>query len=126
LLRAVARFRPDVPRRRPAARDPEARAQAAALDRFRTFNLDAAVSALELIERVEPLLPAIEAPALILQGSLDTVVEPARAAWLRDRLGSRARRLVMLPRSDHLAALDRDRNRLIAEVLTFLDEVADA
>jgi carboxylesterase len=126
VLRAVARFRPDLPRRGPAARDPDARARVAALDRFRTFSLHAAVSALELIERVEPLLPAIEAPALILQGALDTVVEPSRAAWLLDRLGSRAKRLVMLPRSDHLAAFDRDRDRLIAEALAFLDGGPDA
>ncbi|WP_165250126.1 alpha/beta hydrolase [Paludisphaera soli] len=125
VLRAVARFRPDIPRRGPAARDPDARARVASLDRFRTFSLAAAVSALELIEVVEPTLPAIDAPTLILQGSLDTVVEPSRADWLYGRLGSRAKRLVMLPRSDHLAALDRDRDRLIAETSAFLDEVAD-
>ncbi|AMV38308.1 alpha/beta hydrolase [Planctomyces sp. SH-PL62] len=122
LLRICAKLRPDVPRRGPAVRDPEARRQVAALDRFRTFSLAAAVSALDLIEIVEPLLPAIDAPTLILQGSLDSVVEPCRAARLRERLGSRRKRLVMLPSSDHLAAFDRDRERLIAQTLAFLDE----
>lgn len=120
-LRALARLVPDIPRRGPAARDPEARAEVARLDRFRTFSLAAAVSALELIEAVEPLLPAIEAPTLILQGSLDTVVEPSRAAWLLGRLGSPTKRLVLLPRSDHLAVLDRDRDLLREQVLAFLD-----
>ncbi|MDG3002198.1 alpha/beta hydrolase [Paludisphaera mucosa] len=122
VLRAVAPLVPDLRRRAPAVRDPEARGRLAALDRYRTFSLPAALSALELIEAVAPTLPAIAAPVLIIQGALDTVVEPARAAWLRDRLGSRVKRLVMLDRSDHLALHDRDRDRAIAEAVAFLDE----
>ncbi|WP_337173397.1 alpha/beta fold hydrolase [Paludisphaera sp.] len=119
-VRALARLLPDIPRRRPAVRDREARRRLAALDRFRTFSLPAAASALDLIGAVTPELGRIEAPTLIVQGRRDTVVEPSRAAWLLGRLGSRDKRLVILDRCDHLAAHDHDRDRLVAEVLAFL------
>ncbi len=61
-IRFLARFKPDLPRRRPAVRDPEMRRQAARLDRFRTFNLNAALSALELIEEVKAIVPRIDHP----------------------------------------------------------------
>lgn len=122
VVRTLSRLVPDLPRRPPAIRDAEARRRLAALDRFRTFSLPAAASALELIEAVVPSLASIAAPTLILQGRLDSVVEPSRAAWLLDRLGSHRKRLVTLDRSDHLAPHDLDRDQLIAEALAFLDE----
>ncbi|OJW12257.1 MAG: hypothetical protein BGO49_16330 [Planctomycetales bacterium 71-10] len=125
VVRALARIAPDLPRRPPAVRDPDARRRLATLDRFRTFSLPAAASALDLIEAVAPTLPTIEVPTLILQGRLDSVVEPSRAPWLLDRLGSRRKRLVTLDRSDHLAPHDLDRDRLVAEALAFLDEPRD-
>jgi carboxylesterase len=119
-LRTLARLIPDLPRRPPAVRDPEMRRQAAAGDRFRTFSLPTTLSALELIDEVVPLVPSITVPTLIFQGKLDTVVEPANAAWLLRHLGSPRKRLVVLPRSDHLVALDHDRDRLIAMTRAFV------
>ncbi len=119
-IRFLARFKPDLPRRRPAIRDPEMRRQTARLDRFRTFNLDAALSALELIEEVKAIVPRIDTPTLILQGRLDTVIEPGQAAWLHRCLGSARKSLVILPGSDHLIALDRDRQQVIARTREFV------
>jgi carboxylesterase len=122
LLRIVARWIPEIPRRGPAVRDPEMRRWASGLDRFRTFNLHAAVSALEFIEEVKPLLATIDAPVLIIQGRLDSVVEPSGAAWLHGRLKAARSRLIELPRSNHLVSLDKDRESMIDAVLAFLDE----
>jgi carboxylesterase len=119
-LPGVAAVTPDIPRRAPAARDPEARRRAAAHARFRTFSLPSTISALDLIERVTPRVPTIATPTLILQGRRDTVVEPRRAGWLARHLGAEDRRLVWLERSDHLLALDRDRDRVADEVVRFL------
>ncbi|WP_165221415.1 alpha/beta hydrolase [Aquisphaera insulae] len=119
-LRHVARLIPSLPRRGPAVRDPEARRRAAAADRFRTFSLRAAASALELIEEVRPILPTIQTPALILQGIRDSVVEPRGAEFVLETLGARQKRLVLLPNSDHLVALDLDRDAVEREVLSFL------
>jgi len=118
-IRHVARFLPDLPRRSPALRDPEARHRHRSASAFRTFSLAATLSALDLIAEVKPLVPSIRAPTLILQGRRDTVVEPAGAAWLEANLGSSRKRLAWFPRSDHLLALDRERDEVIALAVAF-------
>lgn len=120
ILRAAARRTPNLPRRSPAVRDPIAKAEAARLDRFRTFNLSAAASALDLIETIKPRVGSIQAPALILQGRLDTVVEPSGAPWLHRHLGSAEKHLMQFSNTDHLIALDRDRAQVIEAVGAFL------
>jgi carboxylesterase len=119
-LRWLARLKPDLPRRPPCVRDPEMRKQARAADRYRTFNVPAALSALELIAELKPELPRIDVPTLIIQGRRDTVVEPAFAGWLHESLGSRDKQIIYLDQSEHLIALDHERDRAIAEILAFL------
>jgi carboxylesterase len=119
-LRPIARVIPNLRRRPPAVRDPEVRQQVLAAACYRTFNLNAAVSALELIEEVKPTVPKITTPTLIIQGRRDTVVEPRNATWLLHHLGARQKALVVLPASDHLVALDRERERVIALTLDFV------
>lgn len=124
-LRALSQVLPDLPRRPPAVRDRFARRYVVSAAAFRTFSLHATLSALELIDTVLPRIPAIQTPTLILQGRRDTVVEPARAAWLAANLGSARRDLVWFGRSDHLLALDREREEVIAAALAFLEEPAE-
>ena len=119
-LRYIARVMPDLRRRPPAVRDPEMKRRVAGSSCYRTFSLGATLSALELIEEVKPLVPRITIPTLILQGKLDTVVEPRKAAWLRDHLGATRKALVILPRSDHLLAFDRDRDEAISLTRDFV------
>lgn len=119
-LRPLSRLLPNLPRRPPAVRDRAMRRRAAAADRFRTFSLEATLSALELIDEVVALVPTIDVPTLIIQGRLDTVVDPAGAAWLARHLVAGRARLVVLPRSDHLVAFDRDRDALIEQVRAFV------
>jgi carboxylesterase len=112
-IRPIARVLPNPRRRPPAVRDPEVRRQVYAAAFYRTFSLNAALSALELIDEVKPTVPKISTPTLIIQGRRDTVVEPRNATWLHDHLGAAQKALVVLPRSDHLVALDRERERVI-------------
>ncbi|MGP0065818.1 MAG: alpha/beta hydrolase [Isosphaeraceae bacterium] len=120
ILGLLSRFKPDLPRRAPAVKDRDMRRLAADSDRFRTFNLGAAMSALELIEEVKPLIPRITVPTLIIQGKHDSVVEPGWASELYRLLGSTRKSLVVMPRSDHLVALDRDREQVIALTRDFV------
>ena len=119
VLGPAARLVRSIPRRGPAVRDPEMRRWAASQDRFRTFSMIATESALELIEQIEPRVGEIHTPTLIIQGRLDTVVDPSRADWLYHRLGSTEKRLLIMDRSDHLLALDRDRKAVITKTLDF-------
>ncbi len=119
-LRQIARVIPNLRRRPPAVRDPEVRRQVAASAFYRTFSLGAALSALELIEEVKPLVPGITIPTLIIQGGLDTVVEPRDTTWLHQHLGATKKALIVLPRSDHLVALDRERDRVVALTRDFV------
>lgn len=123
-LRRLARWVPQLPRRPPAVRDATMRRWAAGQDRFKTFSLGATVSALELIESVTPRVGEIAVPCLIQQGKLDTVVEPANAAWLHEHLGSERKRLAWYARSDHLLALDRQRSEVESDLLEFLASLA--
>lgn len=118
-LRPIARFLPDLPRRPAPVRDPEARRRLESVVRFRTFSLRATLSALELIDRVKPLVPTIRTPTLILQGRLDTVVDPSGAAWLARHLDSTSKQMLCFPRSDHLLALDFERDRVVAASTSF-------
>jgi carboxylesterase len=111
---------PDLPRRPPAVRDRAMRRWASSSDRFQTFNVPAAVSALELIQKVKPHVPEITIPTLIMFGKLDTVVEPSGASWLHRHLGATHKVLISLPHSDHLVALDRDRDQVIAVTRDFV------
>jgi carboxylesterase len=116
----LAKLLPNVRRRPPAVRDPETRQWASASDPFRTFSLHAAESALELVEEVKPLVPAISVAVLIIQGKLDTVADPRGSKWLHHNLGSTEKTIATLPRSDHLVALDRDRDEVIALTKAFI------
>jgi carboxylesterase len=120
VLGVLAKLIPNLPRRPPAVRDPEMRQRASASDRFRTFSVPAALSALELIDAVKALVPHITAPTLIIQGQLDTVVEPAGAMWLHKHLASTEKTMISLPRSNHLVALDVEREQLIAATKAFV------
>jgi carboxylesterase len=119
-LRWMAKLFPDLPRRRPAVRDRHIRDIAAAAGCFRTFSVPSAFSALELIAELRPEIPRIQTPTLIIQGKRDSVVEPGEAAWLHEHLGSPEKRLVYLEESEHLVALDRQRDRAISETMAFL------
>ncbi len=120
VLRPLAKLIRNLPRRPPAVRDPQMRQRASASDRFRTFSIPATLSALELIDVVKALVPGITMPTLIIQGQLDTVVEPSGAAWLHKHLGSTEKSIISLPRSDHLVALDVEREQVIAVTKAFV------
>ena len=119
-LRAFGRFSDQVPRRPLAIEDPEARAAVSRVSRPRTFNLTAVRSALELIDRVEPRLPSITSPVILLQSKGDLVVDPAGADHIYERLGSKEKELVWLHRSDHAIALDTERDLVLESVARFL------
>jgi carboxylesterase len=112
----------DVPRFRLPIRDGEVRALAEKVAYFRSFNLTAVRSALELIEQVKGEVASIQVPTLILQPRQDTVVDPDQAVWLYRELGSAEKSLQWLERSDHVLTLDCERETVFAQVCAFLTQ----
>jgi carboxylesterase len=127
-LRHLARAMPHLPRRPPPIRDAGMRRWASSQGRFSSFNMQATVSALELIETVTPRVGEITARALIQQGRRDSVVEPASARWLHTHLGAQKSQnchheLIWYDQSDHLLALDGDRAKVETDMLAFLSSL---
>jgi carboxylesterase len=90
----------------------------------RKFGLDGlplgAVTELRRFQRhVEPLLPLLRAPALVVAGARDRTVTLRGAQRLARRLGGPAQ-LVVLPESAHLVLIDLERERCLEEAMGFL------
>jgi carboxylesterase len=82
------------------------------------------VRELELLEaHVDAQLPAIAAPAIVIQGLRDHTVTVAGARRLAGRIGSGPARVVILERSQHLVAIDVERDRCAEAAAGFLDEL---
>jgi carboxylesterase len=119
-LFSVGRWIIDVPRWGLPIQDPVMHQLALQACFFRTFNLAAVRSAIELIHLVKPAVPTLTVPTLILQSRRDSVVDPSGADGLYKALGSPRKTLSWLTRSDHTISLDRERERVFAEVGQFL------
>lgn len=87
---------------------------------FKTFNLAAVRSAIELINMVKPLLPQIEEPTLIIQSEKDSVVDPEGARIIYQQLGSKNKKLYWLQKSDHTISLDVEREIVFEQIKEFL------
>jgi pimeloyl-ACP methyl ester carboxylesterase len=97
----------------------------AIVDYLRWSATPGAAEALALMNRdidVRHVLPAIRVPALILHGSLDTVVPLEVARYMADRIPSAE--LVEVPGAGHLH-FGRDSSAIHAEVARFLAAVWD-
>ena len=87
---------------------------------FKTFNLAAVRSAIELINIVKPLLPQIEEPTLIIQSVKDSVVDPEGARIIYQQLSSKNKKLYWLQESDHTISLDVEREIVFEQIKEFL------
>jgi carboxylesterase len=110
----------DLPRLRLPIADPETEKLARKAVFFSTFNLDAVRSAIELMGQVQPKLSNLHNPILIVQSPKDTVVDPNSASLLYRQIGSTDKQLFWLEDSDHVIALDRERDEVFRVVGEFL------
>ncbi len=120
LVKTVGYFFPQVPRLGLPIRDPALKSQANAAKFYRSFNLVAVRSAMDLIATVKPKLPGITVPTLIMQSRLDSVVDTQGAVYLLECLGSVEKRLIWCEQSDHIVTLDYDRELVAQTVAEFL------
>jgi carboxylesterase len=80
-----------------------------------------AVTELARLEaHVDRLLPAVAAPALVIQGARDHTVTVAGAHRLARRIGSGPAEVILLARSWHLVGIDVERDRCAEAAAGFL------
>ncbi|MGD1850710.1 MAG: alpha/beta hydrolase [Cyanophyceae cyanobacterium] len=103
--------------------DAEIRAVAEKACYFKTFNLRAVNSALDLIDTVKPKLGALNQPTLIFQSTQDSVVDPRGAQWIFDSLSSDNKTLHWLEKSGHILPLDCDRDFIFDKIQAFLVDI---
>jgi len=77
-----------------------------------------------LLEEMRKVLPRVRVPVLIAQGRRDWVIPRESAREIAARVPGEAR-VLWLPRSGHVATLDRDRRELFNEVAQFLRPYLD-
>ncbi len=111
---------PEVPRLRLPIFDPEMQKVARAAAFYKTFNIAAVRSAMDLLEQVKPKLPEIKNPTLIIQSPKDTVVDPSSATFVYNQIGSEEKYLRWLKHSDHVMSLDNEREDVFKMVSAFL------
>ncbi len=99
--------------------DPQARAANPCME---TIPFRAVGELLAFQAHVDALLPRVRCPALVVAGALDGTVTVAGARRMAGRLGGGAR-FVVLPRSRHLVAIDFERERVAADVASFLESI---
>ena len=98
-------------------RDPEMRRRNPGLG---GVPLGAVAELSRLQVHVDRLLPAISAPALIVQGARDHTVAVTGAHRLARRIGSGPAEVLLLPRSWHLVGIDVERDRCADAAAAFL------
>lgn len=101
-------------------RNPEIAAQLEA--NYELLPTAAIHSMLRLARRVRADLPRVTAPVLALQGDQDRWVAPDSAAYIVERVSSRARRLQLLPGRRHFIALEHGRDEVCRMVLSWVVE----
>jgi carboxylesterase len=76
-----------------------------------------------LIAVTRELLPRITCPTLILQARDDHVVPPGNGKTIASHVGASHVELVWLDNSFHVATIDFDKDRIVAEVHRFIQSV---
>lgn len=81
-------------------------------------------SFMAIMRVTDDLLPAITAPALVVQSLEDHVVPPENGPYILDRLGSADKDLIRLENSYHVATLDNDKDLIAERTIRFIRERA--
>ena len=79
-----------------------------------------------LIERCKHLLPAVTSPVLLIQAVNDDMTGPKNSEYIRDRVSSSRRELVMLEKSYHVVSADIERSSVAEHLQRFCNSLSAA
>jgi len=77
-----------------------------------------------LVARCKRVLPEVTSPVLLVQAEHDDMTGPRNAEFIRDRIGSERRELLLLKRSYHLVTVDVERAAVAERLRSFCDSVS--
>ncbi|MEW9702274.1 alpha/beta hydrolase [Paenibacillus sp. SI8] len=81
------------------------------------------VSLRKLLKQVKSLLPQVEAPIWIGQGTRDAVVRQESAAFLHQQTRSEVKEIHYYPQSSHGLLLDHEREQIYADISLFIQSL---
>ncbi|MEK7863992.1 MAG: alpha/beta hydrolase, partial [Chloroflexota bacterium] len=87
---------------------------------YDTVPVGGVAEVMKLIAHVKDDLPVVECPILIVHGQHAGTVPLANAREIHDTVSSHDKKLVILPRSQHVVTLDVEHEVLEAEVIAFV------
>ena len=77
-----------------------------------------------LIARCKRMLPAVTSPVLLVQAANDDMTGPRNSEYIRDRVGSARREIVMLEQSYHVVSADVERSVVAEHMQRFCGSLA--
>ena len=84
----------------------------------------ASVSQLEkVMSKVEKNLSKVTAPILVIQGDNDPVVNPKSAQLIYNKVNSPLKKLVLLPRDNHIIVTNEGKEEIFENVYRFMGDV---
>lgn len=89
---------------------------------YRVFPVHAGAELWEMLVQIEPNLPKVTAPTLLIHSRDDQFITPDQAEHLYARIGSLNKRLFWVERSGHNVPMDAERGRVFETVGAFLKE----
>ncbi|NEW09518.1 alpha/beta fold hydrolase [Paenibacillus sp. SYP-B3998] len=81
------------------------------------------VSLRKLVKQVKKLLPQVQAPTWIGQGTKDAIVLKESAAYLHRQIRSEVKEIHYYPESSHGMLLDQERDRIYADISAFIQSL---
>jgi carboxylesterase len=79
-----------------------------------------------LIARCKRMLPAVTSPVLLVQAANDDMTGPRNSEYIRDRVGSARREMVMLEQSYHVVSADLERSAVAEHMQRFCGSLVSA
>ena len=77
----------------------------------------------DLIDEAKNFLPTVTAPILIMHGEDDHTAQPRSARFIMDAVGSKIKRVAIVPNSGHLLPLTEERDFVFDVATNFLEEL---
>ena len=85
--------------------------------------LKSIASLMEFMELVRSHLKEVTVPTLVVQSTKDETVNPKSAEYILEHISSTEKALHWYPESSHIIPLDREREKLFADIDTFIRRV---